>query len=234
MSPTANEGFRYERKFLVPELAYCEVESIVRYHPCMFSEIYNQRYVNNIYFDTMDLDNFFGNIDGSANRVKIRIRWYGDLLGYIEKPVLELKIKKGNLGRKESYLLDTFEVDEGFSLRAIADLFARSGVPEHIRQELKFLSGTLVNRYSRKYFQSSDRRFRITLDDNLRYYHVGLFSNSFDFGLIDDINLILELKYDEGLDCDVNDITNLLPFRLSKCSKYVRGIQRIWGIRKDD
>lgn len=38
------------------------------------------------------------NLIGISDRMKVRIRWYGALLGLIEEPVLELKIKRGFLG----------------------------------------------------------------------------------------------------------------------------------------
>ena len=90
LNPTS---FRYERKFLVSELNRFEIESIVRLHPAIFSEIYHQRSVNNIYFDTMNVSNYLDNINGVKQRLKVRIRWYGDLFGFIDKSVLEFKIK---------------------------------------------------------------------------------------------------------------------------------------------
>ena len=91
------KNFRYERKFIAPALTYSEIKSTIKHHPYMFSEIYHQRHINNIYFDTINLNNLSANVDGFSNRIKIRIRWYGDLFGRIKKPVLELKIKKMNI-----------------------------------------------------------------------------------------------------------------------------------------
>ena len=59
----------------------------------------------NFYFDSVNFNNYYDNLDGNIFRTKIRIRWYGDLFGYIENPVLELKIKNGLLGNKISYNL---------------------------------------------------------------------------------------------------------------------------------
>ena len=53
--------YRYERKFFISELTKDEVESLVRLHPAWFSEIYNQRFVNNIYFDSLNLTNYLDN-----------------------------------------------------------------------------------------------------------------------------------------------------------------------------
>ena len=99
--------YRYERKYFITEITYGDIDSIVKLHPAMFSEIFHKRSVNNIYFDSPDLNNYFDNIDGNMYRVKSRIRWYGRTFGVIEKPVLELKIKNGLLGRKECYSVNT-------------------------------------------------------------------------------------------------------------------------------
>ena len=87
--------YRYERKFVTSELSKYHVESIVKTHPAIFSEIYQLRNVNNMYFDSFRLVNYSDNVDGSSDRIKIRIRWYGELFGKIKNPVLEIKEKKG-------------------------------------------------------------------------------------------------------------------------------------------
>ncbi len=104
--------YRYERKFLVTEVDVAELDALVRYHPAVFSGIYHPRSINNIYFDSLDGTSHLENVEGNASRVKFRIRWYGDLLGQVDKPVLELKIKRGFLGRKESFRLTPFYLDE--------------------------------------------------------------------------------------------------------------------------
>ena len=40
-------------------------------------------------------------------------------------------------------------------------------------------------------------------------------------------SVILELKYQEEYDEEANSIINQFPFRLSKSSKYVNGIQQL-------
>ena len=66
--------WRYERKFLISGVSKKEIESIVKLHPAIFSEIFEERFVRNIYFDTFDLNNCNENINGNAKRIKIRIR----------------------------------------------------------------------------------------------------------------------------------------------------------------
>ena len=81
------EQMRYERKFLTSYLSKPEVEDIIRLHPASFSEIYHARYVNNIYFDTFSFSSYKENLGCISDRTKVRIRWYGEVFGYIEEPV---------------------------------------------------------------------------------------------------------------------------------------------------
>jgi SPX domain protein involved in polyphosphate accumulation len=44
-----------------------------------FRKIYNKRKVNSIYYDTLDLNCLWDNINGFSNRDKYRVRWYDDI-----------------------------------------------------------------------------------------------------------------------------------------------------------
>ena len=223
----AVNNYRYERKFFISEMSKYEIESLVKFHPAIFSEIYHQRFVNNIYFDSVNLTNYFDNVVGSARRVKFRIRWYGELFGLIEKPALELKIKQGLVGRKESFSLIPFELDHSFSMSIISNVINKSEIPENMRLKLKSTYPTLLNRYSRRYFQSADMNYRITIDTDLVFYRINCQNNSFIGKFIDKDHVIVELKYNQNMDDRANYITNYFPFRLSKISKYVSGLEKI-------
>ena len=85
--------YRFERKFLTTYLDEKELESILKLNSFTFKEIFHTRYVNNIYYDTHSMDNYFDNVDGRDNRIKARIRWYGDLEQEVKSPILEFKNK---------------------------------------------------------------------------------------------------------------------------------------------
>ena len=59
----------------------------------MFYKAHPDRYINNIYFDTVNLDNNWDNVAGNSKRMKIRVRWYNDLFSNISNPILEFKLK---------------------------------------------------------------------------------------------------------------------------------------------
>jgi len=88
------KDFRYEKKFIIDQLCHQEIEQLIKHNPAMFSEIFYERRVNNLYLDSLDFTNYNENLSGITERLKIRIRWYGKVFGVIKKPTLELKIKK--------------------------------------------------------------------------------------------------------------------------------------------
>jgi hypothetical protein len=224
-APSNTHKYRYERKFIVSELTQYEIETLVKLHPAIFLEAYPPRFVNNLYFDSPDRQNYFNNVDGLKDRAKVRIRWYGDLFGNVEKPMLELKIKKGLVGKKESFPLIPFSIDEKFQLETIINVFKQSDIPDSLKLDLISLEIVLLNRYRRKYFQSADRRYRITIDTDMEFYQVRVYNNIFLHKSVDLITTVVELKYAPAEDQHIEQITNYFPFRMTKSSKYVNGIK---------
>jgi len=219
------KGMRYERKFIVNRISVQGLEQVVLDHSSYFKEIYNQRYINNIYFDTHNLSHYYDNNIGRSQRKKVRIRWYGDFFGKIEKPVLEIKKKDGLLGTKLSFRLDQLDLKKYDLYTAIKASTERSDLPQNIHEEIRVLKPTLLNRYSRKYFLDFSKKYRMTIDSDIQYFNP-LYKNSILRTCVTDHeNYILELKYDHSENEDVSKITSKLPFRMTKNSKYVNGIE---------
>jgi SPX domain protein involved in polyphosphate accumulation len=219
-------NYRYERKFLISDLPKKDVVTIVKLNSYMFNEIFKYRMINNIYFDTNNLQNYYDNVEGGKDRVKVRIRWYGSLFGHIEKPILEIKIKNGLLGTKKSIKLSSFNFSTETDLSNLLQDIKNTAVVKGFN--LQSLKPTLLNRYSRNYYLSSDGNYRITIDDNQSFYKIWNYNNSFLNMVKDDKSVILELKYNQEFDSKANNITSKFPFRLSKNSKYVTGIEKFY------
>ncbi|WP_353777096.1 VTC domain-containing protein [Winogradskyella sp. 3972H.M.0a.05] len=223
-----DHNYRYERKFTVPRsFKTNEIEQVIKQNTFLFNEIFEQRQVNNIYFDTVGYNDYFDNVLGVSDRKKIRIRWYGSTFGLIEKPVLEIKIKKGLVGDKWSYKLNPFMLDETFDSKSIQNTFEQSNLPIPILQSLKMVYPALLNSYNRKYFMSANNKFRITLDFDLLYYKIDRRINNFRRPPSKDKNIIVELKYALQEDMLSYHVSNQFPFRLNKNSKYVNGVNTI-------
>jgi len=216
---------RFERKFAIPNFSRSAARQVIGHNPARFTEIFQQRFVNNIYLDTPGLTFFHDNVIGKSSRKKVRIRWYGDLFGDIEKPVLEYKLKSGLSGKKLSFPLREFRLDKNFDQAMLQNIIKQSSLPDWVVNDLAILEPGLVNCYSRYYYLSFDKQFRLTLDDQLSYLDVSRRNNSFFKKVTDDTSVILELKYSLDRDHMAGAISNHFPFRMTKSSKYVNGIE---------
>jgi hypothetical protein len=222
--PFNEETSRYERKFVVPDMHFDAIQQQIRIQPAAFSPIFTPRYINNIYLDTSEMDFFHDNVSGKGSRKKARIRWYADQMGKVSKPVLEFKVREGMLGNKISYPLRSFEFNHDFNFRMLQNVINESDIPSWAREVLHQLRPALVNRYRRHYYSSFDGQFRITLDDELNYFSIGTENNHY-FENHYTTDAIVELKYQREFDDIAPRISNLLPFRLTKSSKYVNGME---------
>ena len=227
-NPDSGEEYRYERKFLIEGATRPQVQTLVRIHPAMFIQPYPPRYVNNFYLDTEELENYYDNMSGRDDRQKFRIRWYGTCLGAIDQPVLEIKIKRGLVGTKEHYPLPPFFLDERFSVEDYCRLLRRSGLPYRVRSQLSGMHVVLLNRYYRDYYATRDNHFRVTIDTGLTYFRVDRGRNTFNHKQVDRTNLILELKYDKAKELEANRVSGFFPYPVTKNSKYVSGIERVF------
>jgi hypothetical protein len=90
------------------------------------------------------------------------------------------------------------------------------------------MSPSLVNRYKRTYYLSADKLFRITVDDELSYFNIDNFNTNFNEKFRDESNIIVELKYDKNSENTANLVSQHFPFRITKSSKYITGIDRIY------
>lgn len=225
----SDQSHRYERKFLVPLPTPVAVEPVIRHNPALFSPIYHLRTVNNIYLDSPALRLYFLNVDGATERTKVRIRWYGERLGEVAKPVLEFKQKQGLLGTKDSFPLKGFKVDTNFDAKILRRAVADSELPPPVRELLHGLEPALLNCYRRRYYRSADRRYRLTWDVDLDFYRLRAGHNALLGRAAPCPVQVLELKYDRQHAADAQAIADALPFRLTKMSKYVYGIDSLDG-----
>jgi hypothetical protein len=189
----------------------------LRMHPAGLRILHPSRQINNVYFDTPGFSTYKDNVSGLAQRKKFRVRWYGSDNLNIENAVLEIKIRDNEVGDKIIYPLDSFSfLDIKKLIRQVNSLCPETGAA---------LRPTLFNSYNRSYLSSPDKAFRITLDTKLCY--APMMPEPFiGRQLLQETHIsVLELKYDEALDSLSDRITQYLPYRRTKNSKYVSGIE---------
>jgi len=228
MNSIIENDYRCERKFVTDILDPHRVISLVKQHPGAFITPFPPRYINNIYLDTKNMVYYHENISGAKDRRKARIRWYGDLFGNIEGPILEFKIKNGFVGTKEHYDFPPFCLGGNFDINYFKQKINVSNMADSVKYYLRDLDPVLVNRYYRIYYITADKRFRLTIDQKLSYYNIRPHGNNFKHSYSDHNDVIVEIKYDKDLDHLTGRISNYFPFTLTKSSKYVQGIESVY------
>lgn len=222
---------RYELKFVAPPDSASWVIAQLKTHPVMFRQAYPERLVNNIYFDTENLEAYADNLSGISRRVKVRYRWYGPG-DAPEQGALEIKLRRNQIGWKQQYPTPGLDLAHGERWRdAIAKLIGM--LPGEGAVWLgSFSHAVLINRYRRQYFISPDGNFRITVDDAIRTYNQWLSGR---------INLrrsaepmpdgvIVEVKFAQAQREKASGILDALSLRRSRHSKYMTGAEACFSL----
>lgn len=212
-----DSAMRYERKYRIESCHLDVVLQAVRNHPASFRKIYPDRQINNVYWDTIGLQSYKDNVMGIAERQKIRIRWYGESMGEIHNSKLEIKKRINELGIKDVFNMPFFQ------LAKVADM--RNEIRKILKKEI-FIQPVLLNSYRRSYWGTPDKKFRITIDNNM-FFHSFLHESQFVKYIHNDKGIVLELKYESEEDCLSDRISQFIPFRRSKNSKFIQGIDLI-------
>lgn len=210
---------RYERKYRIEGVHINVILQNLLMHPTGLYKLYPDRQINNIYFDTPSLTTYKENVMGLAHRDKYRVRWYGWNPLEIHNPQLEIKHRRNNVGTKTICQVAPFSFD---NLRPLVhEVNQKSGT-------YALLQPALQNSYKRAYFSTKDQKFRITLDWDLRYASMRT-TRQFRRHQHQDYNVhILEIKYEQEIEQEADRITQFLPYKSTKNSKYVTGIELCW------
>jgi SPX domain protein involved in polyphosphate accumulation len=222
-----------ERKFLAPRESLHALAARLRIHPARFHRHHPPRRVNNVYFDTREFSHFNDCLDGTSRRKKKRIRWYGSFVKNESPHRMEIKERRGLLGRKISCEVAPLSLETGFGGRDTALLKAVASLPREMAAHLHGTAAVLTNSYEREYFQSADGRFRVTLDRDVAFGRVDAGGGKAVRRHFDRETAILELKYAPEFDDEAARLMQQLPLRLDKHSKYVTGIQHLFGLFVD-
>ena len=216
---------RFEIKFAYPPHFEGEVRNWLLSHSCLFSQAYPVRRVQNVYFDTFDLQAFGENLAesvgaarsgfaGTAKTVFFRpahsrsrtstVSWVGRTVASSKQP----HFKPATVG---------------------ATCAARSGPPCHTTSAWYFdeyPQTILINRYTRSYLESRDRRLRVTLDSEQEMFDQmrSQFPNVSRRTNIPDVH-VLELKCDAEHKQLATRALGTCPVRGSRFSKYTVGVE---------
>ena len=154
---------RLEKKFV-----YSEGDS---YHKLflisgMFKKIFPKRVVNSIYFDTEKHKDVWDNINGFGNRRKIRLRWYDTLKD--SQVNIEEKKKIGFVTQKNVEIIGKFKNFEHLDTFINSKDFFTNKFFIDKKINLKKI---LFIQYQRNYYQLSNKKLRVTVDEKLRIFY---------------------------------------------------------------
>ncbi len=217
-------NLRYENKMVFSALRLDEVRSWVYTHSDAFRVAYPPRQVNNIYFDTHERSLMAEHANGVANREKFRFRWYGE--NWLTRGgQIEIKKKIGRLGYKTTQpIKNTIDISQ-LNWREIIHLLKEES-SEEFAFLLDNLTPTIINQYQREYYESADKKIRVTLDYDMR-----AFAQSFGFSpnitfpqpLLN--NVIIEMKAAMKEHQRMADSIAEFPLRCVQNSKYLNAME---------
>lgn len=203
---------RFERKFILRDMNNSEIISSLFHSKIHFINQYPDRQVNSIYFDNYNYDSVHQNLDGINEKVKFRVRWYGEK-NLIKKPILEMKIKRDFQSIKKT---KTIKISNDLEYNIQSVDFIKKEVNSILNLNLTPIVST---HYNRIYLNSLQHNIRATVDYDLHYHNVN-FSYKNDFKKYLGYK-ILELKYKSIDENYLKDLFNFNNLRATKSSKYI-------------
>jgi hypothetical protein len=222
---------RQEIKFVTNDFNFYMIINWIKLHGYGFIKNYDDRWINNIYFDTYDYSNYAANLSGQSSRKKIRYRWYGKKL-YPSIGSLEVKIRRNFFGWKKVYPVTNDPYSQGGSWKSIINNISNQLPLEASIMLNSCANPIIINRYKRAYFVSIDGKIRITVDRfqqafDQRFKPYPEFtkeSNQPD-------TIVIEVKFDRRDNYIANKVIQGLPVRVSRHSKYMNSVDSVSGNR---
>jgi len=174
-----------------------------------FKKQFNDRFVNSIYFDSSDYQDYHESIEGTVPRKKIRLRWYDNDFNLRSKNYVEIK---KTLDNSKDKLVKTLSKEINYNNK-LKNYF------NSIYNYRKIV--TVLVSYKRSYFADNFGN-RVTIDRSLKYFKLNE-----DFKIIGKYSSkknILELKI--NTDLDYSKFTNYYTGNIVRFSKYCNAVYK--------
>jgi hypothetical protein len=219
---------RLEIKFASYKVNLDRVLNWIEMHSSAFHSPHPDRWVNNVYFDTYNNAAYNQNLCGASSRIKVRYRWYGQS----REPssgVLEIKCRRNFFGWKKRF--PCLDLPAGTQSDDWLDIDRRlkESLPHEGRLWLQtYPVPTILNRYLRRYFVSSDKKVRVTVDTDQcvwdqRYKSVPNYEQQ---AHLPD-TLVVEFKFAREHRDLAACIIRTMPIRVSRHSKFMNGVRSV-------
>lgn len=225
--------YRSEIKFICYQHNYYLIKNWIKLHKYNFFKEYDDRNVNNIYFDTLNYKAFNDNLTGLPSRLKVRYRWYGDLFAEKNKNEgsLEFKFRKNIYGYKKVFKINDLTLNPNSNWTTIKKKILNSLPPEYKILFNINSEKVLINRYRREYFISKNKKIRITLDKDIKIFDQRLTFKKPNFTLKNYTQeySVVEIKFNKEDKNFLDDLDINIPIKASRNSKYINGVRSVLG-----
>ena len=226
-------NYRSEIKFVCYQHNYFLLKNWIKLHKFNFFKEYEDRNVNNIYFDSLNYKAFNDNLIGIPSRLKVRYRWYGNLFSENKKNEgsLEFKFKKNIYGYKKVFKIKDLTLSPSSNWRDIKNKILKTLTPEYKILFNRNSEKILINQYKREYFISKNKKLRITLDKNIKIFdqRFTFEKPNFKFKNYTQDHLVIEFKFNKEDKILLNDLDINIPIKASRNSKYINGVRSVVG-----
>ena len=235
MSILTEDSYRYELKFLLTE----KKAEILKYRLSFVMEKdefsvnpNGEYYIRSLYFDDVFNSGYYDKLDGVPEREKYRIRYYNFDDSFV---TLELKGKNKNLSYKKRDIITKDEcsliINGDYDKIDVKD---RSVLNDFINtSKRKGLKPAVLVDYSRIAYTYPYEDVRITFDENIMSgkYNCDLFDQDIPlYNVLEDNNVILEVKYNNRLPSFLNDVIKTVPMVRIAVSKFALCSERKEGL----
>tara|TARA_Y100000310_G_scaffold315782_1_gene366726 strand:+ start:2281 stop:3048 length:768 start_codon:yes stop_codon:yes gene_type:complete len=192
--------------------------------------------VTSLYFDSADLYSLYEKEAGLLSRRKVRLRTYEEEFSSSSYSFIEIKRRHDCVVSKDRLSLSIGQLDASLPMHGLLDhLLKRVEASEEVTHEANVLHGwynlqpTVLVTYNRQPFVGmQDRRFRITVDSNLRaVWKPSTLLGSPLYSLCTPGHSVLEIKSNHALPAWFHDI--IFDFQLTRTahSKYALSVENM-------
>jgi len=220
---------RYEIKFILNQAALTEAMFFLKMIGT--HEMYPERQVNSIYYDTPDFESVRDNLSGVSDRNKLRLRWYGRKhIPSYNNMVMEIKNRYGRVGRKKKYFIDDLS-NTSIHTSTVGEL--NSNIAKYLWQTYEY--NGLINScnipvlyvgYTRSYYEEKSD-IRITIDKKIHFRNVTLNKYVLDHSKLPYNQNIMEIKFPLDMKNKVVDLLRPYNFTPMRHSKYLVGLAKL-------
>jgi hypothetical protein len=218
---------RRERKYPLSRGELVQFRSWQITHGKAFARAHPPRVVSNIYFTAPDWASYSDNSAGISERVKCRLRWYGELETASEA-TFEAKQRRNAVGHKRQQRVPL----QALALQAVPISRLHLRLRPLLAPGLRVLLDdgqrpVLYNRFTREYYETT-AGLRMTVDTGMEYAALPGGSLRALHPIASAMPAVVEVKYSPEQRTEAMEALRHLPFRATRFSKYVVGVDHLF------